>query len=210
MTRPPGSSTSAPAASSRPCIPGSYNVPLDDLGEHGATIATIDEPVVLVCLSGGRASKAEAALAGLGMANLHVLDGGITAWEQQGYDVRRGATGRWSLERQVRLVAGSVVLTAILASTVVPPMKWLAGAFGFGLTFAALQQHLRHGHAAGQAALQPHRQLQRRHHGRPAPRRRRRLTEPGTRPGAHRAHRGAHPNQPPNHRNRNTDDRADP
>ncbi|MGD9754412.1 MAG: rhodanese-like domain-containing protein [Acidimicrobiia bacterium] len=119
-------------------IPGSYNVPLDDLGEHGATIATIDEPVVLVCLSGGRASKAEAALAGLGMANLHVLDGGITAWEQQGYDVRRGATGRWSLERQVRLVAGSVVLTAILASTVVPPMKWLAGAFGFGLTFAAL------------------------------------------------------------------------
>ena len=119
-------------------IPGSYNVPLDDLDEHGATIATIDEPVVLVCLSGGRASKAESALAGLGMSNLHVLDGGITAWEQAGHDVRRGSNERWALERQVRLVAGTVVLGAVAASTVVPPLKWVAGALGAGLTFAAV------------------------------------------------------------------------
>lgn len=119
-------------------IPGSYNVPLDDLNEHGETIAAIDEPVVLVCLSGGRASKAESALAGMGMSNLHVLDGGITAWEHAGLDVRRGTTQRWSLERQVRLVAGTVVASTVVASAAVPQLKWVAGALGFGLTFAAV------------------------------------------------------------------------
>jgi rhodanese-related sulfurtransferase len=119
-------------------IPGSYNVPLDDLAEHGATIAAIDEPVVLVCRTGGRATKAESTLAGLGMGNLMVLDGGIAAWDQHGLPVRRGAAPRWSLERQVRLAAGAMVLVAILLSVVVAEAKWIAGFVGAGLTFAAL------------------------------------------------------------------------
>ncbi len=119
-------------------IAGSYNVPLDDLDEHGATIAAIDEPVVLVCQSGGRATKAESALAGMGMSNLHVLDGGISSWEQSGGDVRRGSTQRWSLERQVRFVAGSIVFGSIVASAAVPGLRYVAGAVGGGLTFAAL------------------------------------------------------------------------
>lgn len=119
-------------------IPGSYNVPLDDLGEHGPSIAAISDPVVLVCQSGGRASKAESALAGLGMANLHVLDGGIAAWRQAGGEVAHGERQRWALERQVRLVAGSIVALAVIASLFVPALKWVAAAVGIGLTFAAL------------------------------------------------------------------------
>ena len=68
---------------------------------------------------------------------MHILDGGITAWEAKGFAVNRG-TQRWDLERQVRLVAGSIVLTSILSSIAAPKLNWVAGAVGGGLTFAAL------------------------------------------------------------------------
>jgi rhodanese-related sulfurtransferase len=119
-------------------IPGAYNVPLDTLGEHAEELRRhLDVPVVLVCRSGQRAGTACEQLTGVGMDQLHVLDGGMGAWDDGGRDVRRGRA-RWDLERQVRLVAGSIVLSAVLASTVVPRAKWLAGGVGAGLTFAAL------------------------------------------------------------------------
>lgn len=119
-------------------IPGSYNVPLQNLAEHrGELAAHLDETVVLVCQSGNRAREAEQRLAEAGMRNVHVLDGGMVAWQQTGGDVARGHQ-RWSLERQVRLVAGTLVFGSILASVAIPGAKWLAGAVGGGLTFAAL------------------------------------------------------------------------
>ncbi|WNG87567.1 rhodanese-like domain-containing protein [Mycobacterium sp. ITM-2016-00317] len=119
-------------------IAGSYNVPLDLLREHRDEIVKhLDQQVVLVCRSGQRATQAEATLREAGLCNVHVLDGGITSWEASGFTVNRGAQ-RWDLERQVRLVAGSIVLTSILGSIAVPKLKWVAGAIGGGLTFAAL------------------------------------------------------------------------
>ncbi|HYO19401.1 MAG TPA: rhodanese-like domain-containing protein [Dermatophilaceae bacterium] len=119
-------------------IPGAYNVPLDTLGEHAEDIQRhVDEPVVLVCRSGMRASQAEQRLAGAGMGNVKVLEGGMMAWERTGGKVNRGAA-RWDIERQVRLVAGSIVATAILASVKYPKARFVAGAVGGGLTFAAL------------------------------------------------------------------------
>ena len=93
-------------------IAGAYNVPLDLLREHRDEIIThLDEEVVLVCRSGQRAAQAEETLRTAGLDNVHILDGGITAWEARGFAVNRGAQ-RWDLERQVRLVAGSIVLTS--------------------------------------------------------------------------------------------------
>ncbi len=119
-------------------IAGAYNVPLDLLREHrDEIIAHLDEDVVLVCRSGQRAAQAEETLRNVGLANVHILDGGISAWEAEGFEVNRGAQ-RWDLERQVRLVAGSVVLSSVLASVAVPKFKWVAAAIGGGLTFASL------------------------------------------------------------------------
>jgi rhodanese-related sulfurtransferase len=119
-------------------IPGSYNVPLDTLGEHAQELRRhIAEPVVLVCRSGNRAAQAERRLAAEGMANVKVLDGGMLAWQAVDGPVRAGRQ-RWSLERQVRLVAGGIVLGGIIGSTVVPRLKYVSGAIGAGLTFAAL------------------------------------------------------------------------
>ncbi len=119
-------------------IPGSYNVPLNLLHEHRHEIVEhLDDDVVLVCRSGQRASTAEQTLRESGLSNVHVLSGGITAWQHSGFDVRQGAQ-RWDLERQVRLVAGSVVVAGILGSIKVPKLKWAAAALGAGLVTAAV------------------------------------------------------------------------
>lgn len=119
-------------------MPGSYNVPLDLLREHRDEIlAHVDEDVVLVCRSGQRAAQAEETLRKAGLPNVHILDGGITAWQTNGFVVNQDGQ-RWDLERQVRLVAGLIVAVSILASILVPGLKWVAFAIGAGLTFAAV------------------------------------------------------------------------
>ena len=113
-------------------IAGAYNVPLDLLREHRAEIVKhLDDDVVLVCRSGQRAAQAEETLHNVGLTNVHILDGGITAWEAKGFPVNRGAQ-RWDLERRVRLVAGSIVLSNILGSIAAPKLKWVAAAIGGG------------------------------------------------------------------------------
>lgn len=119
-------------------IPGAYNVPLDLLREHrDEFLDHLDENVVLVCRSGQRATQAEETLRAAGLFNVHILEGGMAGWEAKGFAVNRGAE-RWDLERQVRLVAGSIVLSSVLGSIAVPRLKWLAAGIGGGLTFAAL------------------------------------------------------------------------
>ena len=120
-------------------IPGAYNVPLDTLGEHGAEIRSVtDVPIVLVCQSGQRASKADDALRALGMRNLHLLDGGVNAWTAAGLDVVRGAK-RISLERQVRIAAGALgAIGAALALLVDPLFAVIPTFVGSGLVFAGV------------------------------------------------------------------------
>ncbi|MER8237316.1 rhodanese-like domain-containing protein [Streptomyces sp. NPDC094049] len=119
-------------------IPGSYNVPLNTLREHRAELLShLDEEVVLVCRSGQRAREAEQALAQAGLPNLRVLEGGMNAWEAAGAPVERGSE-RWDMERQVRLVAGSIVLATGLAGILLPGVHLIGTAVGAGLTYAAL------------------------------------------------------------------------
>jgi len=119
-------------------IEGSYNVPLDVLGEHVRDLAALDHHVVLVCQSGARATKALEQLVAAGKSNLRLLRGGMSAWVGAGAPVSRTNDTRWAMDRQVRLVAGSVVLASILASVAFPPTRYLAGFIGAGLTFSAV------------------------------------------------------------------------
>jgi rhodanese-related sulfurtransferase len=121
-------------------IDGSYNVPLDVLNDRGSEVARqLDQShdIVLVCRSGQRSTQAAELLQSEGVTGGSVLENGITDWEGQGFDVKRGLQ-RWDLERQVRLVAGSIVLSSVLGSIAVPRLKWLAAAIGGGLTYAAV------------------------------------------------------------------------
>jgi rhodanese-related sulfurtransferase len=120
-------------------IPGSDNLPLDQLPEHGRELrGGLGAPIVLVCRSGARARQAEMLLAESDVPQLHVLEGGLAAWEQAGLPVTRGRA-RWSLERQVRAIAGALVLLGTLGGLLVwPPLLYLALVVGAGLLFAGL------------------------------------------------------------------------
>ncbi|GLZ54074.1 hypothetical protein Acsp07_36910 [Actinomycetospora sp. NBRC 106378] len=63
--------------------------------------------------------------------------GGVTAREQAGHDVH-GSAGAWSMERQVRLTAASLVLAGVIGRLRYRPAVALAGAIGAGLTFSAV------------------------------------------------------------------------
>ncbi|MDP9434978.1 MAG: rhodanese-like domain-containing protein [Actinomycetota bacterium] len=119
-------------------IPGSINAPLNLVEKHAGPLAErLDRQVVLVCQSGVRATQAQQRLAGAGAEHLHVLDGGVSAFASAGGEVLRGRP-RWSLERQVRLVAGSLVLGSLLASLRTPKAGLLGAGVGAGLTISAL------------------------------------------------------------------------
>ena len=119
-------------------IPGSINVPLNLVEKHAGQLAErLDRQVVLVCQSGARATQAQQRLAGAGAEHLHVLDGGVAAFRAAGGDVVHGRA-RWSLERQVRLVAGSLVLASLAAARRTPKAGLLASGVGAGLTLSAL------------------------------------------------------------------------
>lgn len=121
-------------------IPGSYNVPLPLLAEHREELTSAGStPVVLVCESGRRAEKAERSLVDAGLDGIHVLEGGVSAWESAGHPVvHRQGEAPWGLERQVRLVAGGIVATSVAVSFVWQPALFVAGFVGAGLVVAAL------------------------------------------------------------------------
>ena len=120
-------------------IAGSYNVPLDTLGEHAREIQSqVATPIVLVCQSGSRARRAENTLKAAGMPNLHVLEGGMNSWLGAGLPARR-TRPRMSLERQVRIAAGSLVAVgAILALTLNSWFALVPALIGSGLVFAGI------------------------------------------------------------------------
>lgn len=118
-------------------IPGSYNVPLDTLGEHVADFAAVTHPVVLVCQAGGRASQAHTRLHAAGGRAMLILEGGMNAWTAGGGEVTRGEQQRWAMDRQVRLGAGVFVVFGVIVSMLFPKLKWLSAAVGAGLTYSA-------------------------------------------------------------------------
>ena len=121
-------------------IPGAWNLPLDELGERVDDVRALVEhgqEVVLTCRTQNRSAQAQALLSEAGLPSLPILVGGVVAWEQEGAPVVREVL-RWDLERQVRLVAGTIVLLSIVVSIWFPPARYVAGFVGAGLVFAAI------------------------------------------------------------------------
>lgn len=119
-------------------IKGSYNVPLALLSEHTEELAAkLETKVVLVCQSGVRATEAHGNLNRVGFSDALVLTGGVPGYQQAGGDTVAGST-RWGLERQVRMVAGSLVVAGLAGGKFLSPkLRTVAGVIGAGLTFSA-------------------------------------------------------------------------
>ena len=118
-------------------IPGAINLPLGRVDTYLERIVTnAGDRLVLVCQSGNRAEQCQNKLAAAGLTDTVVMNGGMNAWESLYAPLVRGRK-RWALERQVRLVAGGLVLASVLVSLLWPPAVVVAGLVGAGLTFAA-------------------------------------------------------------------------
>ncbi len=119
-------------------IPGSMPVPLSRVERHAENWPK-DAEIVLVCRSGCRALLAAQKLEKLGFDRVAVLEGGIEAWQRAGLPLQTAQRKPWSLERQVRVVAGSMVLlSAILGLTASPWFFAWTLFVGAGLTFAGI------------------------------------------------------------------------
>ncbi|MFD1333933.1 rhodanese-like domain-containing protein, partial [Methylopila musalis] len=91
------------------------------------------------CASGVRARKAAERLVAAGFTQVEVVEGGLAAWRTAGLPVTEGQGGVISLERQVRIAAGSlVVLGVLIAATLTSWGLLLAGFVGAGLVFAGV------------------------------------------------------------------------
>lgn len=118
-------------------IPGAVNIPMDQIE------ARLDDlhpgvPVVLICQTGKRAQMTAGLLEPC-QREIAVLDGGTSAWIRAGLPVVSSVKTRWSLERQVRLGAGLLVLAGtVLALTIHTNWLFLSAFVGLGLTFAGL------------------------------------------------------------------------
>lgn len=117
------------------------NVPLESLdpkaflkSRNGADGQTL----YVICRSGSRAAMACEKFQASGFEDVVCVEGGTLAWESAGLPVERGRA-TMSLERQVRIAAGSLVLLgAILSAVVHPYFVGLCGFVGAGLIFAGV------------------------------------------------------------------------
>lgn len=120
-------------------IEGSVSHPLSELdAEWVSKIAAGKDDCTLVCQGGTRARQAAEKLSAARLTSVCVLEGGVRAWEAAGLPLVRGRE-TMSLERQVRIAAGSVVLTgAVLGYFYRPVWIALSGFVGAGLIVAGL------------------------------------------------------------------------
>ncbi|WP_397569337.1 rhodanese-like domain-containing protein [Schlesneria sp. T3-172] len=117
------------------------NVPLDQLDPAAlmkSRKGSGDEPLYVVCKSGSRGQQACDKFVKAGFSNVVNVEGGTTACVAAGLPVVRGKKAM-SLERQVRIAAGSLVLTGVVLGWFVHPYFYGLSAFvGAGLVFAGI------------------------------------------------------------------------
>jgi rhodanese-related sulfurtransferase len=65
-------------------LPGARNIPLGAISEHAEALASLNEPIVLVCKTDRRSARAASELSVLGVRNVAVLRGGTDGWHEQG------------------------------------------------------------------------------------------------------------------------------
>lgn len=116
---------------------GAVNHPMESL-DLAKIPCSKDGEIHVICQSGGRSMKVCQKLEAAGFTNLVNVDGGTSAWQSAGLPVVAGKKVM-SLERQVRIAAGSLVVIGVIVGQFVHPSGfWLSGFIGAGLVFSAV------------------------------------------------------------------------
>ena len=122
-------------------VDGARNVPLDRLDPKAIAAERAGRPGTLyvVCKSGGRSRQACEKLLAAGLTAVASVEGGTAACETAGLRLIRGRKAM-SLERQVRICAGAIVVLGVALAwfTQTPAWTLLSGFIGAGLVFAGI------------------------------------------------------------------------
>jgi rhodanese-related sulfurtransferase len=125
--------------------PFARNVPLANLDPKAvmttraaAKDGAKDGTLYIICRSGSRGRQACEQFQAAGFSNVVNVEGGTLAWAESGLPVNRGKKAI-SLERQVRICAGLLVLLGVVLGYFVHPYCIGLSAFiGAGLVFAGV------------------------------------------------------------------------
>lgn len=125
-------------------IPGARLKPLDEIKQRNLADVSAgaglhaDNPVYLTCQAGIRAEQAAKALRESGLNHLVLVNGGTEAWQKAGLPLNRCGSPL-SLERQVQITVGSLLILKVFFGFTVHELFFVAGAIiGAGLITAGL------------------------------------------------------------------------
>ncbi len=133
-------------------VPGATLLPLGQLKSDPQRGALAPE-VLTLCRSGKRAAEAAQVLAESGVAKAFVVKGGIEEWKAAGLATQKAEDGPISIERQVRIGAGTLVLLGLL----VPRLRVVSWFVPCGLIYAGITDFCGMGKVLAKAPWnQPH------------------------------------------------------
>lgn len=116
---------------------GAVNLPMESL-DLAKIPCSKDDEIHVICQSGGRSMKVCQKLEAAGFTHIVNVEGGTLAWHAAGLPVVEGKKVM-SLERQVRIAAGSLVVIGAAVGQFVHPGGFALSAFiGAGLVFAGV------------------------------------------------------------------------
>ena len=122
-------------------VQGAVNLPLNSItcADVKKLIGDKQNPaIIILCGKGGRARKA-AEILQAGSFNLLVVEGGTNACVDANLPIEKGSGTTISIERQVRIGAGSLVCLGLVLGHFVNPYFYFLSAFiGAGLVFAGV------------------------------------------------------------------------
>lgn len=120
----------------RESIEGDHLIPLGDLSLE--RLPEIKGPCVMYCKMGKRSRDACEKLLGQDPSlDLAFLEGGILAWCQEGYPVKKSETRILPLDRQTQIAVGLITFTGTVLGTLMDPILYILPCFmGLGLMFA--------------------------------------------------------------------------
>jgi rhodanese-related sulfurtransferase len=125
-------------------IPGARLLPVDEL--DAGTLADVidlkefraDNPLYLTCHTGLRAEKAAQVLRDAGVEHLSLVEGGTEAWQEAGLPINKCGNAL-SLDRQVQIAVGSLLILKVLFGFTVHELFFVAGAaIGAGVITAGV------------------------------------------------------------------------
>lgn len=94
-------------------IKDTLNIPIDMLLSRINELNKPNQSYIVFCRTGNRSPMAADMLMHSGIHSVKIMDGGMTRWQKERLPVIKGEGGI-SLERQVRFIAGSLILLGII------------------------------------------------------------------------------------------------